>query len=83
MPCIQIRTDSVKNAFLNNKESFKDKVVLNIGCEYGVLSIEELKIKVPQKTKEIVKKNDLSDKIIINKSKVEEAEVPKGGYYHL
>lgn len=35
----RIRTDAYKNAILNNKDAFKGKVVLDIGCGTGVLSI--------------------------------------------
>ena len=34
-----IRTGSYKAAIENNKEAFKDKVVLDIGCGTGILSI--------------------------------------------
>lgn len=34
-----VRTKSYMNAILYNKDSFKDKVVLDIGCGTGILSI--------------------------------------------
>jgi protein arginine N-methyltransferase 1 len=34
-----IRTESYRAAIENNKEAFKDKVVLDIGCGTGILSI--------------------------------------------
>lgn len=33
------RTIAYKNAILNNKEYFKDKVVMDVGCGTGILSI--------------------------------------------
>ena len=35
----EVRTKSYMNACLNNKEQFKDKIVLDIGCGTGILSI--------------------------------------------
>ena len=34
-----VRTGSYRAAIENNKEAFKDKVVLDIGCGTGILSI--------------------------------------------
>lgn len=33
------RTLAYKNAILNNKEYFKDKIVMDVGCGTGILSI--------------------------------------------
>ena len=33
------RTEAYKNAILNNKEYFKDKVVMDVGCGTGILSV--------------------------------------------
>lgn len=35
----RVRTESYMNAILNNKEAFKDKVVLDVGCGSGILSL--------------------------------------------
>lgn len=35
----QVRTMSYQNAIIQNKDKFKDKVVLDIGCGTGILSI--------------------------------------------
>ena len=34
-----IRTNAYKNAIINNKHLFKDKVVLDIGCGTGILCL--------------------------------------------
>ena len=35
----KVRTDGYMNAILNNKNVFKDKVVLDVGCGTGILSL--------------------------------------------
>ena len=82
-----IRTNAYKNAILENPETFKDKVVLDIGCGTGILSIFAARAgakhvyglefaHIADYAKEIVKANGLEDKITIIKSKVEEAVLP-------
>merc|ERR1719516_372828 len=34
-----VRTDSYKNAIYHNKHLFKNKVVLDVGCGTGILSM--------------------------------------------
>jgi len=34
-----IRTNAYKNAILKNKHLFRDKIVLDVGCGTGILSI--------------------------------------------
>jgi len=81
------RTESYKAAIENNKDAFKDKVVLDIGCGTGILSIFAARAgakhvysiefaDIADYAKEIVRKNGYSDKITIIKSKVEEAVLP-------
>lgn len=83
----QIRTESYKNAIDYNADVFKNKIVLDIGCGTGILSIFAAKAgakhvygiefaDIADYAREIVKKNGLSDRITIIKSKVEEAELP-------
>lgn len=35
----EVRTNSYKNAIYQNKHLFKDKVVLDVGCGTGILSM--------------------------------------------
>lgn len=81
------RTNSYKNAILNNKDAFKDKIVLDIGCGTGILSIFAARAgakhvyalefaHIADYAQEIIKQNGLSDKITVIKSKVEEAVLP-------
>ncbi len=82
-----VRTNAYKNAILDNPDCFKDKIVLDIGCGTGILSIFAARAgakhvyglefaHIADYAKEIVKANGLSDKITIIKSKVEEAVLP-------
>ena len=82
-----IRTNSYRKAIENNPENFKDKIVLDIGCGTGILSIFAARAgakhvysiefaDIADYAKEIVKMNGYEDKITIIKSKVEEAELP-------
>jgi len=81
------RTLSYMNAIEGNKEDFKDKVVLDIGCGTGILSIFAARAgakhvyaidnaEIALFAREIIKDNGLSDKITVFKGKVEEVEFP-------
>ena len=83
----KIRTGSYKKAIENNKTIFKNKIVLDIGSGTGILSIFAAKAgakhvygieyaDIADYAKEIIKQNNLSDKITIIQSKVEEAILP-------
>lgn len=83
----KVRTNSYKEAIEKNVSVFKNKIVLDIGCGTGILSIFAAKAgakhvyglefaDIADYAKAIVKKNKLEDKITIIKSKVEEAELP-------
>ncbi len=82
-----VRTNSYRKAIENNPEAFKDKIVLDIGCGTGILSIFAARAgakhvygiefaDIADYAKEIVKRNGFEDKITIIKSKVEEAVLP-------
>lgn len=73
---------------MNNASAFKDKIVLDIGCGTGILSIFAAQAgakkvygiefaDIADYAVQIVKENNLSDKITIIKSKVEEANIPE------
>ena len=83
----KVRTLSYKDAIEKNAHIFKDKIVLDIGCGTGVLSIFAARAgakhvygidnaDIAYSAREIVRKNKLSDKITIIKSMVEEAVLP-------
>jgi protein arginine N-methyltransferase 1 len=83
----EVRTQSYKQAILNNPDVFKDKIVLDIGCGTGVLSIFAAQAgakhvygiefaDIADFAQEIIKTNGLSSKITIIKSKVEEVQLP-------
>lgn len=82
-----VRTESYRKAIEGNTEAFKDKIVLDIGCGTSILSIFAARAgakhvyalefaDIADYAEMIVKKNGLSDKITIIKSKVEEAQLP-------
>ena len=83
----KVRTGAYQKAILENKEIFKDKIVLDIGSGTGILSFfaAEAGAKhvygiefadIADFSVEIIKKNNMQDKITIIKAKVEEAELP-------
>ena len=39
----QVRTGSYRNAIINNPHLFKDKLVLDVGCGTGILSMFAVK----------------------------------------
>ena len=83
----KVRTGTYQKAILENKEIFKDKIVLDIGSGTGILSFFAAQAgakhvygiefaDIADFSIDIIKKNKMEDKITIIKSKVEEAELP-------
>lgn len=83
----KVRTGSYKNAIEGNPEAFKDKIVLDIGCGTGVLSIFAARAgakhvygidnaDIVHYAREIVKVNGFQDQITIIQGKVEEIQLP-------
>ena len=82
-----VRTRAYQRAIENNPSDFEDKIVLDIGCGTGILSIFAARAgakhvyavenaEIALFAKEIVKKNGLEHKITILKGKMEEIELP-------
>lgn len=82
-----VRTRSYMNSILNNGFLFKNKIVLDIGCGTGVLSIFCAKAgakhvygiecsDIADQATQIVKDNGFQDQITIVKGKVEEVDLP-------
>jgi protein arginine N-methyltransferase 1 len=83
------RTLAYQRAIEANPEDFKDKIVLDIGCGTGILSLFAAKAgakhvyavdnaEVALFAREIVKKNGFEDKITVYKGKIEEIDFPFG-----
>jgi len=83
------RTLAYQRAIEGNPEAFKDKIVLDIGCGTGILSLFAAKAgakhvyavdnaEVALFAKEIVKANGYEDKITVYKGKIEEIDFPFG-----
>lgn len=83
----EVRTKSYRDSIYQNRHIFKDKVVLDVGCGTGILSMFAAKAgakhvigvdmsTIIEKAKEIVAVNGLSDKITLLQGKMEEVEMP-------
>lgn len=81
------RTLSYRSAMYKNKELFKDKIVLDVGCGTGILSMFAVKAgakhvysvdmsSIIVKAKEIVSLNGLDDKITLIQGKLEDIQLP-------
>ncbi|CUS23840.1 LAQU0S12e01222g1_1 [Lachancea quebecensis] len=82
-----VRTLSYRNAIAQNKDLFKDKVVLDVGCGTGILSMFAAKngakhvigvdmSSIIEMAREIVELNGFSDKITLLRGKLEDVELP-------
>merc|ERR1712001_192755 len=83
----EVRTLTYRNSMYHNKHLFKDKIVLDVGCGTGILSMFAAKAGakhvygvdmsgiVEQATK-IVANNCLADKVTIIRGKIEEITLP-------
>jgi protein arginine N-methyltransferase 1 len=83
----EVRTLSYKNSIVNNKHLFKDKVVLDVGCGTGILSMFAAQAgakmvigidcsEILIQARQIVKDNHLDHIVTLIKGKVEEVTLP-------
>jgi len=84
----EVRTRSYRDAIYQNKHIFKDKIVLDVGCGTGILSMFAAKAgakhvigvdmsSIIQKAKQIVERNGLTSKVTLLQGKMEEVELPQ------
>lgn len=82
-----VRTLSYRNAIAQNKDFFKDKVVLDVGCGTGILSMFAAKngakhvigvdmSSIIEMAKQLVELNGFSDKITLLRGKLEDVVLP-------
>ncbi|CAH0482494.1 unnamed protein product [Peronospora belbahrii] len=83
----RVRTDGYRNAILNNPEVFQGKVVLDVGCGTGILSMFAAQAgaakvigidrsEMGDVAREIVAVNGFGDVITILRGKVEDMDLP-------
>ena len=82
-----VRTRAYQRAIEENPDDFKDKMVLDIGCGTGILSIFAARAgakhvyaienaEIALFAEEIIKRNGLQSKITVIKGKMEEIVLP-------
>ncbi|EFA02398.1 protein arginine N-methyltransferase 1 [Tribolium castaneum] len=83
----RVRTESYRDAILNNSDSFKDKIVLDVGCGTGILSLFSAKAgaskvigidqsEVVYKAMDIIRENNYYDTIHLMKGRIEDTNLP-------
>ncbi|KAI8873992.1 S-adenosyl-L-methionine-dependent methyltransferase [Ramicandelaber brevisporus] len=83
----EVRTHAYRNAIINNPHLFRNKIVLDVGCGTGILSMFAAKAgakhvygvdmsNIIEQARQIVADNGLSDKVTLVKGKMEEIELP-------
>ena len=82
-----VRTLTYQRSIENNKNDFKDKIVLDIGAGTGILSIFAARsgakhvyavenADIASYAREIIRKNGFENKITVIKGKMEEVQMP-------
>merc|ERR1719442_177544 len=85
----EVRTLTYRNSMWHNKHLFKGKIVLDVGCGTGILSMFAAKAgakhvigvdmsSIVEHARTIVEKNGLSSQVTILRGKVEEIKLPEG-----
>lgn len=83
----QVRTRTYQNAILDNRHLFEDKIVLDVGCGTGILSMFAVQAgakhvyavdcsSIIDQAKMIIERNGFSDSITLIQGKVEEITLP-------
>ena len=83
----KVRTEAYENAILLNLDTFANKIVLDVGCGSGILSMFAAKAgakhvygvdmsDIAYQAMDIIKENNLDDKITIIKGCIEEVDLP-------
>lgn len=83
----EVRTSTYRNAMYYNRHLFRDKVVLDVGCGTGILSMFAAKAgakhvyavdfsSIIDYSKQIIKDNNFEEVITLIKGKIEEVELP-------
>jgi len=83
----EVRTLTYRNSMYHNKHLFKNKIVLDVGCGTGILSMFAAKAGakavygvdmsgIVEQARIIVKKNGFEDTVHLIRGKVEEIELP-------
>ena len=83
----EVRTRTYQMAILNNKHLFENKIILDVGCGTGILSMFAVQAgakhvyavdcsSIINSAKRIVTDNNMSDKITLIQGKMEEIELP-------
>jgi len=86
----EVRTLTYRDAMLQNEHLFKDKIVLDVGCGTGILSMFASQAgakhvygvdmsNIIDEAKGIIEDNGFKDKITLIKGKIEEVELPGVG----
>lgn len=84
-----VRTTSYRNSMYQNRHLFHNKIVLDVGCGTGILSMFAAKAgaklvigvdmsNIIDQAKEIVKDNGFEGKVVLLKGKMEEITLPNG-----